>query len=79
MDKRFIQFISQQKGFSPHTVLAYERDLEQWREYLASTYEMNLLEAKTEQMRSWLVCLLEDYDLAAASISPQDFHTQIFL
>ena len=69
MDKRFIQFISQQKGFSPHTVLAYERDLEQWREYLASTYEMNLLEAKTEQMRSWLVCLVEDYDLAAASIA----------
>ncbi len=69
MHKRFLQYLSQQKGFSPHTILAYEQDLEQWSSYLLSTYEMNSLQAKTEQMRSWLVCLVEDYNLAASSIA----------
>ena len=69
MVQRFLQFVSQQKGYSPHTVLAYENDLAQWNDYVTDTYEQDLLDTSPDQLRSWLVCLVEDFGLAPISIS----------
>lgn len=57
----FLQYIKFEKRFSPHTVLAYETDLEQFSLFMKSLYEMEEPASFTHSMiRSWIVKLMED-------------------
>ncbi|MCC7232355.1 MAG: tyrosine recombinase XerC [Bacteroidia bacterium] len=57
----FLQYIKFEKRFSPHTVLAYETDLEQFSSFMKSLYEMDEPASFTHSMiRSWIVKLMED-------------------
>ena len=56
----FIQYIKFEKRFSPHTVLAYEGDLDQFFKYAKVTYETEAPEEINHSMvRSWIVSMME--------------------
>ncbi len=56
----FIQYIQYEKRYSPHTVLAYKNDLEQFFRFLAERYQIEDVQEVTHQMvRSWLAELME--------------------
>ena len=58
--KQFLQYLRYEKRFSPHTILAYQRDLEQFSTYLKETYETEDVAAVSFSMvRSWIVNLME--------------------
>ena len=60
MIERFLQYIRFEKRFSPHTILAYQSDLEQFFKYLLDTYEVTEAEAINHSMiRSWIVSMME--------------------
>ena len=56
----FLQYLSFEKRFSKHTVKSYETDLNQFANYLVSGYEVALLDATPEMVRSWIVYLLDN-------------------
>jgi integrase/recombinase XerC len=61
MTDRFIQYIKFEKRFSPHTVLAYQTDLEQFFKYQLTTYEASdIREINHSMIRSWIVALMEE-------------------
>src|SRR5947209_7142622 len=56
----FLQYIKYEKRFSPHTVEAYENDLEQFFTYLKNTYELTeACDVSYSMIRSWIVSLME--------------------
>jgi integrase/recombinase XerC len=56
----FIQYLRHEKRFSPHTVLAYKNDLDQFLAYQQLTYETSDPGSVTFSMvRSWIVDLME--------------------
>ena len=58
--KSFIQYIRYEKRFSPNTVLAYEKDLEQFFIFQKDLYETEDPATITHSMvRSWIVDLME--------------------
>ncbi len=58
--KSFIQYIRYEKRFSPNTVLAYEKDLEQFFIFQKDLYETEDPASITHSMvRSWIVDLME--------------------
>ena len=59
--QRFIQYISYEKRFSPHTIIAYEGDLNAFFNFLEQTFEL-LQPEKTspEMIRSWIVALMDE-------------------
>lgn len=58
--RSFIQYIKFEKRFSPHTVLAYESDLDQFFNYAKTTYETESPEEISHPMvRSWIVSMME--------------------
>lgn len=66
---RFIQYIQFEKRYSPHTVKAYSKDLEQFAAYLQGIFEINdLTEANHVMIRSWIVSMIEQ-DLSARSVN----------
>ena len=56
--ERFINFLQFEKRYSAHTVNAYQNDLRQFFDYLASL-EQTVVSAGHFQIRSWMVDLLE--------------------
>jgi integrase/recombinase XerC len=57
----FIQYIKFEKRFSPHTVEAYESDLEQFFTFLSVTYgETDIVKVTHPMIRSWIVSLMEN-------------------
>lgn len=56
--ERFIRYLQFEKRFSPHTVSAYQKDIEQFSEYLTIN-ELEFTEVKHLHVRSWMVYLLE--------------------
>lgn len=65
----FISFIQNEKRYSPNTVLAYRKDLEQFLEYMASEYDVNeAKDIKHTFIRSWIVQLMEQ-SVTARSIN----------
>jgi len=58
--EEYIQYLKNEKRFSIHTIRAYTSDLEQFKEYLASEYEItNLILATSPQIRSFTAWLIE--------------------
>lgn len=56
----YIDYISYEKRYSKHTILAYRRDLSQFSAFLSDQYDitdLNIVEHK--HIRSWLVYLME--------------------
>src|SRR4051794_16492714 len=65
----FLQYLQYEKRYSPHTVSAYQRDVEQFAQYLSSTYELSAPEeANFPMIRSWIVSLVEQ-KMEATSIN----------
>jgi integrase/recombinase XerC len=57
----FLQYIRFEKRFSPHTVKAYQSDLQQFAAYLKETYEVDEAPQVMHSMiRSWMVQLMEN-------------------
>ena len=57
----FVNYLNYEKHFSKHTVTAYQNDLLQFRNYLASDFETDEIKAVNHQMvRSWLVHLMNN-------------------
>jgi len=65
----FFQYIEYEKRFSPHTLLAYRRDLEQFTEYLDLQCGItDMTEVKATHVRSWIVYQMEN-KITARSIN----------
>lgn len=57
----FIQFLRYEKRFSPHTIIAYQNDLDQFLSYLESTFDITKAEdIKHTQVRSWVVEMMTE-------------------
>ena len=57
----FINYLRHEKRMSPHTVLAYSNDLEQFFEYLRNAYSIQEInEVNHSIIRSWVVSLIEN-------------------
>ncbi len=56
--ERFIRYLQFEKRFSPHTVSAYQKDIEQFLEYLTIN-ELEFSDVRHLHVRSWMVELLE--------------------
>jgi integrase/recombinase XerC len=66
---RFLQYIKFEKRFSPHTVLAYENDLDQFFRYQKKIYEVeDIGEVNHPMIRSWIVSMMEE-KISARSIN----------
>ncbi len=56
----FLNYLTHEKRYSPHTLTAYSTDLIEFRDYLQVKYELdNLLEANFQIVRSWIAELME--------------------
>ena len=59
MFSSFINYLSQEKRYSPHTIMAYKKDLDQFDVYLKAFYDgIALSEVKHRHIRSWMVELV---------------------
>ena len=58
--ENFLQYLSIEKRYSEHTVLAYKHDIESFFEYLKSSYELEDIAAvNTLMVRGWIVEMVE--------------------
>jgi integrase/recombinase XerC len=70
--KQFLQYLRYEKRFSPHTIIAYQKDLEQFSSYLKETYETeDEISITFSMVRSWIVDLMEK------EISPRSVNRKI--
>ena len=66
----FIDYLRYEKRVSPHTVTAYEHDLSQFFSFLQEKLEINQLpDVHTEDIRAWIISLLEDESLQAKTVN----------
>ncbi len=57
---KFIHYLQFEKRYSPHTIIAYRSDLNQYRGYLHHTYELEKIEESDHtHIRSWIVNLID--------------------
>lgn len=64
----FVQYLKFEKRASEHTLAAYQTDLNQFEDFLKTTYEQeNINEADAAQIRAWIVELLSR-DISTNSI-----------
>jgi integrase/recombinase XerC len=60
LSDRFIQYIQFEKRFSKHTLIAYRKDLEQFVDFLETTYGLSAPEEVAHlHIRAWMVELME--------------------
>jgi integrase/recombinase XerC len=65
----FISYLKNEKRLSPHTVLAYEKDIAQFSTFIVETFETTFPEHATfKEIRSWVV-YLSNQKLANTSIN----------
>ena len=61
----YLQFIRLEKNLSPHTVVAYRCDLEQWEQFLTSGKEaLDVKSVTTGDIRAWMLHLNKQGDSA---------------
>jgi integrase/recombinase XerC len=61
MISSFLQYIQYEKRCSPHTLISYETDLQQFHAFLTTSYELPSPEtASFPMIRSWIVSLVEE-------------------
>lgn len=59
--QQFIKYLTFEKRYSPHTILAYENDLTEFKSFLSESYEMEDLKMVEHQhVRSWIVSLMRE-------------------
>lgn len=59
MVESFIKYLQFEKRFSPHTVTAYSKDLQQFSDFLVATFEIfNIEKATHPHLRNWVVQLM---------------------
>jgi integrase/recombinase XerC len=69
MTESFLKYLEFEKRVSAHTLLAYQKDLDQFRAFLLSTFEIKQPEDSDYGMvRSWIIELVED-GLEASSVN----------
>ena len=65
----FISYITNEKRYSPHTLLAYKKDLQLFTAYTNKVYEIdNIEEVNQEMIRSWVVSMIDD-GLSSTSVN----------
>ena len=58
--ERFVDYLSFEKRFSPHTVTAYSNDLTQFYDFLKADYDLSdIKEVNHTFIRSWMVKMME--------------------
>jgi len=66
---RFVQYLTIEKKYSPHTVDAYTSDLNQFVDWLKEEYKQtDLLLVKLSHIRAWLAAMVKD-EKAATSVN----------
>ncbi|WP_334059071.1 tyrosine-type recombinase/integrase [Polaribacter sp. P097] len=59
--KAFLDYLSHEKNYSKHTVIAYQKDLNSFKSFIQINFgQEDLLEVNYSQIRSWIVSLVED-------------------
>lgn len=67
--KTFLDYLRFERRFSPHTIVAYQKDITQFSDFLMKQYDNNSLTIVShQQVRSWIIYLL-DLGLTSASIN----------
>ncbi|MBX2906011.1 MAG: tyrosine-type recombinase/integrase [Taibaiella sp.] len=65
----FIHYLRFEKRYSPHTLLSYENDLRSFRDFLATTYNIEAIEIVTHfHIRGWLA-EMKDQKFAARTLN----------
>jgi integrase/recombinase XerC len=64
----FLAYLTNEKRYSPHTIKSYQIDLLQFRDFLQTTFEMELRDAKYPQVRNFMVYLLDQH-IGPSSVS----------
>lgn len=67
----FFQYLQNEKRTSPHTIVAYRGDLNQFFAYLGGEDRETLTQVKSKTVRSWIVALHE------AGMTPRTIHRKI--
>jgi len=58
--KSFIEYLSFEKKYSEHTIIAYQNDLKSFQQFCKQEFnDDNLIEVNYSQIRSWIVSLVE--------------------
>ncbi len=66
---QFCDYLSHQQRYSPHTITAYKKDLEQFANFLKTTYNIvSFKNIKPTFIRTWMVQLMEN-EVSAKSIN----------
>jgi len=66
---RFIDYIQFEKRYSSNTIIAYNKDLEQFLHFVKESYEVdNIADVDHHIIRSWLIELMEN-DISARSVN----------
>lgn len=65
----FLQYLSFEKRYSPHTVKAYTNDLTAFANFLSESFELkNISDATSDMIRTWVVSLM-DHGLSTRSVN----------
>lgn len=57
--QQFIDYLKVEKGYSPHTRLAYSKDLKDFQQFLNDNEQRKIEKAEYSDIRSWILALLE--------------------
>jgi integrase/recombinase XerC len=69
MIQSFTNYLQFERRYSPHTILAYQKDLEQFQKFLKEVFDLEITEEADFQMiRSWILSLTEK-ELNANSVN----------
>jgi integrase/recombinase XerC len=59
LQKSFITYLTHEKRYSQHTIIAYQKDLDQFEVFIQAL-EMDFTEVKHQQLRDYLIELMDD-------------------